>query len=293
MNARTENAMGIFFDMPNEAYHASPGISCTGLKAIARSPLHYYSLHRDPKRPARESTPAQLVGTLAHCAILEPQAFEKRYVTVPKDAPRKPTEAQWNAKDPSASSMRAMDWWEDFRQRTAGKTLIASDQYDVAQRQAESVRRLPEVRELLDNCKTEVSAFWIDAETGAQCRCRPDLVHPAGAGVILGDVKTYSNASPHEFRRQIASMLYHLQDALYTEGYAAAAALEVLGFVFIAVETEWPYAACSFMLDDQAREKGRALARTLLSKYAECERTGVWPGYADGIELVSLPRWAM
>jgi hypothetical protein len=245
-----------------------------------------------PRRPPQTEKSGQLEGTLAHCAILEPDEFSKRYVAVPKDAPRRPTESQWNAKKPSLESVQAMDWWREFGDRTGGATVIGRDQYEVAMRQAESVRKLPEVAELLADCATEVSAFWTDGETGAHCRCRPDLVHPAGSGVILADVKTYSDASPGEFRRQIARKLYHLQDAFYSDGFEAATGKTVHAFIFIAVETVWPFAACALMLDDSSRQKGREIARAQINRYAECDRTGIWPGYSDRIELVTLPAWA-
>jgi hypothetical protein len=30
-----------------------------------------------------------------------------------------------------------------------------------------------------------------------------------------------------------------------------------------------------------------------LAEYADCERTGIWPGYAPEIVMVDLPAWAM
>ena len=32
--------------------------------------------------------------------------------------------------------------------------------------------------------------------------------------------------------------------------------------------------------------------RRLLNEYAECMRTGEWPGYRTDIQLLQLPRWA-
>jgi hypothetical protein len=286
-----EFPLGLVYGLPIEKYHSMPGISSTGLKTLARSPEHFYARHRDPKRPPAADKGGHLEGQLAHCAILEPSEFAKRYVTLPAGAPARPTKAQWNAKDPSASSIKAMDWWLDFNERTKGATPITGDQYDAAMRQAESVRRLTPVRELLDNCSTEVSEFWIDPDTGVQCRCRPDLIHAPGDGAVLADVKTYADASPGGFAREVAKKLYHLQDAYYSEGHQRATGQTVHGFVFIAVEDEWPFAACAHMLDDDSREIARALMRQLLDTYAECTRTGVWPGYSDAIELISLPRW--
>jgi hypothetical protein len=284
----------IVHGMPIDEYHASAGISCSGLHDFVRSPLHYYALHRDPARPPREDKAGQLEGTLAHCAILEPGEFHRRYAVLPADAPRRPTEAQWNAKNPSPQSVEAMEWWRRWSDRSAGVVTISAEQNSVALRQAASVNALPEVAALLSRGHAEVSAFWIDDATGEPCRCRPDWVHPIDdKRVILMDVKTCGDASPADFLRQIARKGYHRQAPWYSDGYAVSAGVEVAAFVFAAVESAWPYAACAVMLDDDSLQQGRRENRALLDRYAECNRTNTWPGYSAAIELVSLPAWAI
>ncbi|UXC37461.1 PD-(D/E)XK nuclease-like domain-containing protein [Cupriavidus gilardii] len=253
-----------------------PGASKSVLDSIAQSPAIAYARHIDPNRPAPRERAGQLEGQLAHCAVLEPDEFGKRYAVGP------------------GVSTKAVKAWKEFEAALpAGVVGIKPEQYEVAMRQAESVRALPEIRDALAHGAAEVSAFWIDAATGVQCRCRPDWVHDCGdAGVILLDLKTYSDASPAEFRRQVARKRYHVQDAFYSDGYAAASGLPVLGFVFVAVETEYPFAASALMLDDIAKDTGRALYRRDLATYAECMRTAAWPGYSDQIEIISLPAWA-
>lgn len=277
-----------------EAYHRGPGISKTGLDHIAASPARFYALHMDPARPPEKERAGQLEGQLAHCAILEPDEFDKRYAVLPADAPRRPTDAQWNAKKPSPESVAAMEWWTAWNEQSKGKVIVTHEQRQTALRQAESVRRLPDVAEALASGRPEVSAYWIDQETGVLCRCRPDWTHPASeSGVILLDVKTYSDASPDEFARQIARKRYHVQDAYYSDGYAHASGQEVLAFIFVAVETEWPYAASAVMLDEQGRDAGRALYRRDLDTYARCLQANDWPGYGAAIHQVSLPAWAL
>lgn len=276
-----------------DAYHAGPGISKTGLDHIARSPAIFHALHLDPRRPPEKERSGQLEGQLAHCAILEPGKFDKRYAVLPADAPRRPTDAQWNAKKPSPESVAAMEWWTAWNEQAAGRVIITHEQRETALRQGESVRRLPDVAEALASGAPEQSAYWIDPDTGVLCRCRPDWVHPAGdAGVILLDVKTCGDASPDEFARQIARKRYHVQDAFYSDGYARAAGVDVLAFIFVAVESEYPFAASAVMLDEPSRDAGRFAYRRDLDVYARCVATGEWPGFSTAIERVSLPAWA-
>ncbi|MFY3127595.1 PD-(D/E)XK nuclease-like domain-containing protein [Achromobacter xylosoxidans] len=258
-----------------EAYHRGPGISKTGLDHVARSPALFYALHLDPGRPAEKERAGQLEGQLAHCAILEPAEFDRRYAVGPDVSRATKAWKEWEASLP------------------AGVIAIKPDQRETALRQAESVRRLPDVAEALAAGRPEVSAYWIDPDTGVLCRCRPDWVHPAGeSGVVLLDVKTYSDASPAEFARQIARKRYHVQDAFYSEGFGRAAGVDVLGFVFVAVETELPFAASAVMLDEPGRDVGRNQYRRDLDTYARCLAANDWPGYGAAIHQVSLPVWA-
>lgn len=283
--------LGLINSLSIEAYHAGPGISKSGLDLVARSPATYFAKHLDPNRPPERERAGQLEGSLAHCALLEPNEFEKRYAVVPAGAPRRPTDAQWNAKKPSEESLAAMTWWRTFNEWNAGKTIVTDDQRRVAHAQAAAMRALPCVRDALaGEFVTEQSAFAMH-ETGVLTRCRPDLTYRVPRGAILFDVKTFSSAAPDEFARQVARKRYHVQDAFYRDVYAAAAGVDVLGFVFVAVEPEYPFLANALMLDDESVDFGRRAYRRDLEAYGECVRTGAWPGYGDEIDLISLPRW--
>lgn len=286
---------GIIHGLSIEAYHGDKSaISKSGLDDIARSPFHYYATHLDPNRPPEpDRSGDRLAGALLHCALLEPDEWGKRYAVLPDDAPARPTDAMRNAKNPSPESLARVRWWDDWTQRTGGITVITAKQHTEAWRQADALRRLPEIRDALGKGYAEVSAYWRDQETGVLCRCRPDWVTPVGDGqVILFDAKTYSSADPEEFARQIARMRYHVQDAFYWDGYQHAAKVEVVAFVFGAVELNWPHAATAIVLDDASREQGRREVRRNLDTYAACLKTNRWPSYTDSIAEVSLPTWA-
>lgn len=250
-------------------------ISKSGLDSIDLSPGIYYSRHLDPKRPPRGAKQGQLEGNLAHTAILERDHFDKRYVVGP-------------------SLNRNTKAWKEFVEANSDRVAIQQDQYDTAMRQAASISALPEMGAVFGSGKAEVSAFWRDDETGVECRCRPDFVHDVDdESVVLLDVKTFTDPSPREFARQVARKFYAKQDAFYSDGYAAASGKIVRAFIFVAVSTEYPYAAAAMMLDEDSREVGRQHYKRNLRTYAECKRTGTWPGFSTGITVIRLPQWAL
>lgn len=275
MNAPRDLPFGVHQGMSNAAYHALPALGSSGLKALAKSPAHYFGLYRDDTRPGREQTASMKLGTLAHCALLEPFELDARYVIKPP------------GHDGRTTAGKA--WCKAF----AGLEIVSQEQYDSAKRQAENIRALPEVGALLSRGEAEVSAFWVDEATGVPCKCRPDWVSPAGDGVILLDLKTCQDASERGFPKTIANYGYHLQAAWYSEGYARASGRQVLGFVFACVEAEWPHAAAAYMLDDESMTKGAAECRRLLNLFRDCDAAGRWPGYPNTITPLSLPAWAI
>lgn len=284
-----KNLSGLYEGMSNEEYHAAPGLSNTGLTELARSPWHYYSRFLDPSRPERERKAGQFEGTIAHCAILEPDEFMRRYVVTPSNAPRRPTAAQWNAKNPSPESVQAMAWWSNWEAENEGREVVSHDDYSRVLRQAESVRRIREVRELFQHGKAELSAFA--TADGVLKKCRPDWTAYVGGGdVILIDVKTVGDAKPDEMARHIGRKGYYRQAAHYWRTFEQASGLRVVAFKFLAVESEWPYAASLTQLDDVSLQVAMEEVRDLTALYAECLKSGRWPGY-DEAQVVSLPAY--
>lgn len=290
----------IAHNMPILDYHASPALSNSGLNDLAQCPAMFWANRLNPSRPAEQEKAGHLHGNLAHCAFLEPEEFSRRYVALPDDAPKRPTAAQWNAKKPSEDSAAAMAWWSKFGSEHPGRRIIATDEQSIALQQAANLRALPSVwgglsmAELLPFAKPEVSAFWTDPMTGVQCRARPDLVVQLDEKrVLLIDVKTYSSAERGEVVRQIARKGYFRQAAHYSIGYHLASGMQVVGFIFVFVESTYPYLAGSYMLDEDSMAEGMAQQRELVDQYAECKRTGIWPSYTTSTQTIALPAYMM
>jgi hypothetical protein len=285
-------AKAIWLDMPAEQYHAIRAMSATGLKRMRRSPAHYFGLTLDPRRPPDEPTPAMINGTVVHCCTFEPDKVDTMFAVVPDGAPRRPSSLQRNAKKPSPETLDAIAWWDDFNERTMGCQVIEAQALAMARLQASALRALPDFGALLSDGYGEASVFWIDEETGELCKCRPDWTSPAGDGAILADGKTTQDASPEGFAKSIWNLDYPLQAAHYTDGFMAATGKTVHGFVFGAVESAWPHQAAAYMVDDEVMAWARRENRRLLNLYAECKRTGHWPGYPQTVMPITMPAWA-
>lgn len=258
---------GIYSGIPNEAYHAGPGISKSGLwDLLTKSPAHYAFAPREEKNHFN-------LGEAGHIAVLEPEEFEKRVYRGPDD--------------------RRGNKWKDAQEfcQIEGKTLLTSSDYDKALMIRDTVHANPMLNSLISsaNSLVEQSAYWIDPETGLLCRVRPDLRRPDLK--IIVDLKTTASAQRRDFQASVAKYGYHAQEAFYTDGMAALGE-QVDGFIFIAVEKKDPFCLAVYELEPAAVDRGRVKIREALAKYSECKRADTWPGYPQTVQALDIPRWA-
>jgi hypothetical protein len=270
---------GLRRSMSNADYQQSTALSVSQVKRLRKSPFHYHALTLPSDAPPKAPAPALLNGTLTHCAFLEPDEFDKRY---------------WVAPDLNKNS----NAFKQLRAEQTGLEVITEADKARAYAQAASLRALPDIADLMAQGEAEVSAFWFeddpDMTEPVLCRCRPDWVSYVayGHGCILVDVKTTTDASPEGFARACHTYDYHLQADWYTRGYERASGMQVHGFIFAVVESEYPHAAAVYMLSDSALNLARTQNREALHLYAKCRAAQSWPGYPQGIQVIDLPRWA-
>lgn len=281
MSALEIPEVGIVPLLTNAAYHALEDVvSNSILNAMHSSPAHAFKLYREPGRPPREVTAAMLSGTRMHCAVLEPEQFEKRYLMRPPGM------------DFRTTAGRA---WRDQNMRP-GVEIVDLEDVQRALGQRDAILAVPELFDLLDPRAggwSEVSAFWRDERTGLRCRCRPDRVFPLDDGrVILLDAKQTGDVSEAQFMRTCWNMGYHRQAVWYIDGYQQASGREVAAFLFGAVTNKYPYLADTFELDERFLDRGRLECRILLDRYAECLARDSWPLSEPGVKLLPLPTWA-
>jgi PDDEXK-like domain of unknown function (DUF3799) len=267
-NSHTLTVAGIYPNIDNERYHAGPGISKSGLwKIHTKSPAHFHGA-------ADKQTTAKAFGSATHMAVLEPHLLEKTYGCLPEGH-------NGTTKEGKAQSQAV---------REAGLTPIKYDEYQGILRIRDTLHADPLIQKLIKGAQYEHSAYWIDAETGELCRCRPDIYNPALA--MMADVKTCRDASAWGFGKVIEEYGYHVQDAWYSDGWEAAGGGNVDAFVFIAIESEAPHVFQIYELEVADKEHGRQIYQSALRRYADCKRTGIWPGYGSGVQNITRPKWA-
>lgn len=277
--------LGIYDDLTNEQYHASPGVSKSGLWTIyTQTPAHY-------KFAEREHKPQFDIGTAAHYALLQPELLETKVVEGPPDR-------------------RGNRWIDAQNQADAhGLILLTAGDYATAMRLRDAGARNTTLLDVQRGAVVEHSGFAQDPETGTLLRCRPDAYNPRLG--LIADLKSAAEAGPIKFGKAASDFGYHMQEAFYTDVWEAASHTPekvttfdgrhvcVEAFVFIVIEKKAPFCVACYELRPAAVEEGRQAYKRALRMYAQCEereRLGMppalaWPGYSSEIQELDIPRW--
>jgi hypothetical protein len=260
-----------FTDEPNEAYHARSELSASMLKTLDRSP-RVFEAQYVTKEIDKEPSAAMQFGTMVHAAILEPEAFQQRYLACPDECSDRRTKAykEWVATLGDREPITQSDFVRIQRIRAAVK----------AKRVATAILDAAFIR--------EKSFSYVDFLTGVDCRVRFDGL----AGDVIVDLKTVSDGSEAAFAKSVADFGYHLQAAHYIEGFRTLDPSRDWQFAFITLETQVPFRVRVFKLDDAAIAVASARRMELLEFYKLRMESGDWSEAGeDEVTVISLPNW--
>jgi hypothetical protein len=198
-------------------------------------PFHYTAsticrLARDPREPSiTESTPAMLIGSALHTALLEPADFADRHPVAPKCDKRT-----------TAGKQAFADFVAGCR---ADSEPITSEQYDAVRKGIDAVDNNRDARALISahgmREGSAVASFDLDAYDGAgsllvHAGARPDLVT---VDATLVQVKTSWNGyDPRRFAHTLRDMRYLAGEAWCAAITAAAGGFAVERIAFVVVE---------------------------------------------------------
>lgn len=303
--------LGIYDNLPEMDYHGGEGLSASTLVEMGRSPAHCKA-RIDGLREKR--TRALDVGQALHCAVLEPERFPAAYIEAPN-----PLDPQYEGVIPVADTklkehckslgikgysklkkealkkailevVPDTRFWDEVVAEVVGTaSVISENDMDLCRGVMASVQSHEKASKAFSKGTAERSIYWQDAETGIFCRGRMDY-YREDLGIIF-DLKSCMDARYSKFQKDILNYHYHQKAAWYLDG-CRAVGLPANGFAWLAIEKEAPYAIGLYMASDEMLQLGRSEMRVMLNQFAECQQSGIWPGYPDEFCTIELPEWA-
>ena len=260
----TENGI---YDMPEEQYHAHPALSFSAAKKLLHPscPAIFRHAMDNPQPRKREFD----LGHAAHKVVLG-EGSELHVVDADSYRTKKAQEER------DAAYAR-------------GDIPVLPHEFDQVQAMAAQVRAHAVAGPLFaEDGLAEQSLFWTDPETGVPCRARLDWLSHR-----IGDYKTSTSAEPGHIARKVDDFGYYMQADWYLSG---AIHLDLVApdaeFWFVFQDKNPPYLVTVVELDDVALKIGHERNQQAREIYRDCLKSGVWPGYSNTIERVSLPFWS-
>lgn len=168
--------------------------------------------------------------------------------------------------------------FDKFADEHDGCRIVLRAEYELGARMSDAVRRHPLARKLLEGATFEQTRlFELD---GRICRATPDIV---GADYIA-DLKTGRSADPRRFRYNARDYYYDCAMAWYMRSVPQAKQAFI-----ICVEKTKPYPVTVFRVNERTLQQGEAFNAEAFGRFRACERSGVWPEYADAIVDLDVP----
>jgi exodeoxyribonuclease VIII len=245
-------------------YRAFPAFNQSAAKHMLTSPAHYQAYINTPQ----EETKALRFGTFVHSAVLEPHTLNDLYATAP-EVDRRTKEGK--------------ETWAAFQTANVGKTVLDAEESAIGHLVASSARfALKRLGVEFD--ATEVM-YHVDY-CGVPLKAAIDGV----AGDYLWDIKTtgLGEATPAGMLKSIRSYKYALQAYWYRLVYELATGRRPLGFRFLFVEKEPPFATAVCEIGPDLMSYAISDFEKAITLYKSCTESGVWPSYPEEIQVIDI-----
>ena len=263
------NSNHVLTDFADSKYRNEQGLSQSDLKYfVSQTPLHYKN--RDKLRFESEALD---IGTATHLAVLQPHLFYSYVAIVPKDAPKRPSSIQLNAKKPSEDTIAAIKWWDEFNAASEGKLVLSKSDVESVMRMRDSVLENNFVRNLLDTPffdqdfanSSEVSVFR-GYPNNVMLKGRVDYLSKAG----IFDLKTINKIpTEHNVRKRIWESRYDIQQVQYqyllSPSYGKTPKM-FFGFI----EKQEPFSFCVYEISEDDIELATKEWHNAILKYEDC-----------------------
>lgn len=281
--------------LTSEDYHEhTSSISRSAIMEFDRSPKKYWANYLNPYRPDKKSTQAMLFGEAFHKMMLESEKFgyefcvEREKNILPKigllrdlgreEFDRQKLERANAEKNEEEQRLR----WE---RSNSDKKILTRDEMKCLEEMKTAIQEHKEALDLITDGKYEHSYFWEDKDSGLIVKARPDILH----GSMVVDLKTCRDSSPKAFQRAMCDGGYHIQAAMILDAVRAIDNREIVTFINIAIEKEYPYSIGIYIIDDAAIGAGRERYKNILLKMKEARESGVYSDYET--QVIGLPTW--
>jgi hypothetical protein len=290
---------GVHEGVPFDLYCQWPALNQSVVKHGRRSMRHLKAALDGMLEKGQSD--AQRMGRALHCKLLEPDVFDKEWVTSEGCcATLASGKNKGNPCGKTATLYEASTQHWFCGTHAKGKevveptNMLSWEQMDDIDAMCDAMKADPAIALLRQQGGREVSVVWeVD---GRPAKARLDKLSEAAGGwpptiVDLKKVRVGGGAE-EAFLRAAVDYGYDIQAAWYQDAVHATTGERPV-FVWVAVEEEYPYAINVLQASQSMVDFGRERYEWVLERMAQCEKVEHWPGYMRGTRAkkVDMPPW--
>jgi len=227
------------------------------------------------------------LGSLVDCLLLTPTEVTNEFIVLPEDAPRKPTQAQINAKKKSDVAQKSIMFWHDFEIKAAGKTIVSRAEMKTAMAGVKQIQSNERIKDLLDNSKTQTVV--VAEYNGFLVKGMLDILpnEKTEFDDFIFDLKRTSAYNPKDFKGIIRAFKYHQQAGGY-RWLMRQNGVDRPRWGFIISDAEPPHLAGMVELSQKDIQLGEDQFLRDLNKYIECVENEHFPTPYEGDEILNV-----
>jgi exodeoxyribonuclease VIII len=224
------------------------------------------------------------MGHAVHCLALEPDEFEKRFVSFPKVDRRTKEGKEFAAR---------------FEAGNKGKIILDPQEFQDAMACVQALNSHPEFAAIMAQPRRVEVPFEFDL-FGHKFKAKPDAIIDSMRLVL--DIKTTDDASPHRWQWSAVDYGYHRQAFIYQGAVELSHSnkepvREPYRFIFAVVEKPKPSTrgipptVALYELDAETMRMGAEDTHRLVQDYEDRTANGWWQQYySNGIVPLRLPK---
>lgn len=263
-------------EVTDDEYFALPELSSSCAKTLVeKSPLHAWTEHPAFGGRGKGSTRYTERGDVVHALVL---GAGKKFEVLDFDDYR--SNAAKEARDAA---------------REAGLVPILKHHFSEAQTTALQIIAALAQRGINLDGHSELAVEWFEPSEHGPVACKGKMDHVyLDRGRVI-DLKVVSTADGDSCEKSAERFGYAIQAAAYTRAIERLRP-ELVGRVdvlFAFCEPEPPYAMNLMRGDGTFRELGERRWLRAVEMWGSCLKANKFPGYGDGINVLSPPAWAL
>jgi len=285
---------GIVKNMPDLDYRKAPGYGSTALKwfieEVPAQAKHWIDHPEDA--PTFEGSE---LGTFVHALVLDqPHRFiVKDWSYTSKAGKSRAAEVLEEHGGPKEFTGTADEFATEFA--AVGVSLISESDHKLAKGMAEGARRHPTIRAMLEQPGSAECSVFAEVD-GIRGKGRFDwLPDPSERRLTALDLKTAFSAHPAKFTKNAARLEYGVQHVHYLDILNAVSGPMPYGMeptmLFAVIDKRPPHLTSLIGLPEMWIQTARERTKRARDVIRECEESGVWPDYGDGIHFIDPPTW--